>query len=174
MSETDTTVAETIIPDEVLELEEELEDTEDVEALKENLEKERTAKQQILARAKKAEADLKALKAASQTTATQTTTSNALTADEIDMRVLKAQGMSDELIGQLSKVAKVTGKSLFDAQSDEIFIAMKTKHEAEEKAEKAKLGVSRGSGSAKKEKEINTPGLSEADHKELWRKQNGQ
>lgn len=176
MSIQDEPVVEATISDEELELELDLDDTEDVEALKAKIAEKDTFARQAVARAKKAEADLKALKASGTTApATQTaliTNNNALTADEIDKRVLKAGGMSDEVLEHLTKVAQVTGKSLFDAQNDDLFVAMKTRHEDALKAEKAKLGVSRGSGSAKKEKTLNTPGLSDAEHKDLWRQQN--
>lgn len=56
MSEIDTERQEAIIPDEELELDLNLDDTEDVEALKAELEKERAIRKQLLARAKKAEA----------------------------------------------------------------------------------------------------------------------
>lgn len=170
MSEKDASQQEDTNLDEELELDTELEDTEDVETLKENLSKERIAKAQILARAKKAEAALKAKKPAE---ATQTTTNeNALTADDIDIRVLKLQGMSDDVLEMLKKVAKVNGQTLIDAQKDGLFISMKEKYDAEKKSEKASLGASHGSGSARKGKDFKTAGLSDEDHKEMWKQQN--
>ena len=61
------------------------------------------------------------------------------------------------------------GKSLLDTVSDPLFIALKESKEADAKSAKAKLGVSRGSGTVKTEKSFDTPGLSEEEHKELWK-----
>lgn len=151
-----------------------IEDTEqvedvDVDALKEQLQKRETFAKQAIARAKKAEAELKALK----NTATQITNKPQDSQEAIEKTVLKAQGMSDELLASLEKVAKVSGKSLLDAQNDPIFLALKQAKDEEVKAEKAKLGASRGSASVKKEKSFNTPGLSEAEFKELWKAKMG-
>lgn len=170
MSEQDNEVLETISSNEEVNLEEETQDTEDVDALKDTIERNRIANQQILARAKKAEAELKALKG--QATATQNTTNN-LSSEDVEVSILKAQKTSDDEIAYLKKLAKVNGTSIIDAQSDEIYLGWKAKKEAEEKSEKAKLGASRGSGSAKKEKTINTPNLSDEEHKALWKEQNG-
>jgi len=64
MSDTDNQVAETTISDEELELDLTPDGTESEDELKEKLEKAETAKKQILARAKKAEAEAKALREA--------------------------------------------------------------------------------------------------------------
>lgn len=175
MSDQDNRELESTNLDEELELEHNQDDTEDVEELKLKLEEAREANRKINARAKKAEEQLK--QQASQPVASETPKptqlNSTLTANDIDTRVLKATGMSDEMLEQLTKVATVTGKSLFEAQSDEIFIALKEKKDAETRAEKARLGASRGSGSVRKEKSLNTPGLTAAEHKELWRNSNG-
>lgn len=179
MSEQDTEQLDATNPNEELELDTELDDTEDVEALKEELEREREARRQLTARAKKTEAELKSLKGSQSSevdkaSSTQfTKTNNALTEDEIDARVLRLQGMSEELLGKLKSVAKATGKSMIEAQSDEVFLIMKEKMEAEAKSEKAKLGASKGSGTVKKVKDFNTPNLSDEEHRALWREKNG-
>lgn len=170
MSEEDKKVVEATNSNEEENFEDEIQDTEDVDVLKDTIEKDRIAKQQILARAKKAEAELKALKE-KKPEATQF--NNNLTGEEIEITILKAQKVSEDEINYLKKLAKVNGTSIIDAQNDELFTAFKAKKEAEEKSEKAKLGASRGSGSVKKEKEINSPNLSEADHKELWKARQG-
>ena len=165
MSDEDKKVLEATSSNEEENLEEEIEnDTEDVDALKSQVEKDKVAKQQILARAKKAEAELKALKEQKP----DATLNTNLTTEDIETSILKAQKVSDDEITYLKKLAKVNGTSIIDAQSDEIYIGWKAKREAEEKSEKAKLGTSKGSGSAKKEKDINTSNLSEAEHKALW------
>lgn len=167
MSEQDEQVLETISSNEEENFEEENhEGTDDVQA---QLDAERIAKQQILARAKKAEAELKQLKEAK---ASQTTNST-FKSEDIEITVLKAQGVSQDEIDYLKKLAAVNGTTVIEAQSDELFKNFKTKKEDTEKAEKARLGVSRGSGSIKKGKDINTPGLTEAEHKDLWRQKQG-
>lgn len=172
MSDKDNEQLEATTPDEELELEDNLDDTEDVEALKEKLEKANTFARQSLARAKKAEAALKdkPVQANSETVAkpTQVNNSNTLTPDDIDARVLRLQGMPEPILEALKKVAKINGQTLMEAQSDEVFVAMKAKIEEQDKSEKAKLGASRGTGSVKKAKTFNTSGLSDAEHKEMW------
>ncbi len=123
---------------------------------------------QVLARAKKAEAALK-----TQPKPPQTITQNALSQDDIDTRILKSQGMTDVHLDSLKKVAKINNTSLIEAQSDPIFQAIKEKEEREAKAQKAKLPASRGSASVKKEVNISSPGLTDAQHKELWRESQG-
>jgi hypothetical protein len=122
---------------------------------------------QVLARAKKAEAMLKAKPA----TAPARPLTNGLSAEEVEIKILKAQGTSQEEIDYLKKLAKVNETSIIEAQNDELFKNFKVKRENEIKAQKAKLGVSKGSGAVRKEKSINSPGLSDAEHKELWRSQ---
>lgn len=168
MSDEDNKVLGATMSDEELELDNELEDTDDVEALKEALKKEKTAKQQILARAKKAEAQLKEKKPAESFT-----NNNTPTHEDVETKILKAQGVSDDEIEYLKKLSKLNNTSIIEAQSDDIFKAFKSKKEAEEKAEKAKLGASRGSGSQKRDKNFNSKGLSDDEHKELWRQNQG-
>jgi hypothetical protein len=169
MSDKDNEALGATNPNEEENLETEIEDTEDVDVLKSQVERDRIAKQQILARAKKAEAELKALKE-QKPNATQNINNN-LSSEDVEVSILKAQKVSDEKIAYLKKIAKLNGTSIIDAQSDELYLAWEAKKEAEEKSEKAKLGASRGSGSVKKEKTINSTGLSDEEHKALWREQ---
>ncbi len=118
---------------------------------------------QVLARAKIAEAKLK------QKPVESITKQDSLSAEEVDVKILQSQGYSDELITDLKAVAKARGKSLLASTQDSIFLAIKNEKEAEAKAQKAKLGASRGSGQQKKEKSIATPNLSDEEHKELWK-----
>lgn len=119
---------------------------------------------QVLARAKKAEDALK-----KQPKENITNKQNSLSEEEVEVKILKSQGMTDDLIKDLKAVAKARGKSLIDSVNDSIFVAIKNEKEADGKAKKAKLGASKGSGIAKKEKDVNSVGLSDEDHKELWK-----
>jgi hypothetical protein len=177
MSEQDTQVTESTTTDtQEQELEvkpEETTDEETVETLKAQLaekdaqlQKEAEARRQLTARAKAAEA-------AKPKVEPQKNINNPIDDAMIEKKILKSQGMSDELLGELETLAKVRGKSLLDTQTDPIFIALKETKEAEAKAVKAKLGASRGSGTVKASKDFNTPGLSEAEHKEMWRASQG-
>ena len=174
MSEQDFEQLEATIPNEELELENNLEDVEDIELAKEEAEKAKQFARQALARAKKAEAELKELKKNEKPAeAPQTTNSNPLTPDEIDARVLRLQGMDTDVLEALKKVAKINGTSLIEAQTDSVFVAMKSKIEAEKVSEQAKLGASKGSGTQRKQKTFNTQGLTDAEHKELWKQAQG-
>ena len=168
--------ADSIISDEELDLELELDNTEDVEDLKLKLEEAREANRKINARAKIAEAKLKEKESQpTQTTeqkATQPISNPVLTAEDVEVRILKAQGVSNDEIVYLKKLAAVNGTSIIGAQSDELFSAFKSKKEEQEKSEKSKLGASRGSSSVKREKDYSTPGLTDEEHKEIWKRQN--
>lgn len=142
-------------------------DTPAEEVLEETVPK--TQFNQTLARAKKAEADLKALKAKETTAVNITNKQNSLSEEEVETKILKSQGMSEELISELKAVAKARGKSILDSVSDPIFVAIKNEKDATSKAQKAKLGASKGSGSVRKEKGFNTPGLTDEEHKQLWK-----
>ena len=150
-------------------------DTEDVEAIKTELAEAQKKLEQfpnIVARAKKAEADLKELRSKLPKEAEAPQVKNVPDQD-LDSRILKSQGMSDELLAALKKVASVTGKSLIDSQTDEVFIAIKDKAEAKETADKASLPASKGSGAAQVKKDTTSPNLSAEEHKELWLKNQG-
>lgn len=81
--------------------------------------------------------------------------------------VLLANGMDETLMEQLKKVAAINNTSLLKAQNDPIFVAVKEKFEREKKSSSASLGASRGSGAAKVQKGLNTPGLSREEHMRL-------
>lgn len=91
----------------------------------------------------------------------------------IEETVLKAQGVSEDEIDMLKKVAKVQGVSLLDAQKDTIFTTWKTNFEAEKKQELAQLGASRRSGQKSVRKDFKTPGLSPEEHKAMWKEKMG-
>lgn len=85
----------------------------------------------------------------------------------VEETVLLANGMDEELLTQLKKVASINGTSLIKAQNDPIFVAVKEKFEKDKKRENASLPATRGSGSAKVQKGLDTPGLSRDEHKKL-------
>jgi hypothetical protein len=154
--------------EEVVLEEETTDDIEDIAMLKTRLEEVEEAKRQLTARAHRAEAEAKALRAKPKPASQEV--NNTLSADDVDTKILQSQGMSDDLIAELKALATVRGKSILATQLDPIFIAIKAGREAEEKNAKASLGASRGSGQNKPKKNPSTPGLSDEEHKELWRK----
>lgn len=153
---------EAIIPQDEPAIELELEDTEDVQAIKDKAEKMETFARQTLARAKKAEEELKVLKTPKPTPAQDT-----LSQASVEETVLLANGMSEELLGELKAIAAVRKTSLIKAQSDPLFVAAKEVIEKERKQKEASLPVSRGSGQTKVKKTVNSPGLSRDEHKAL-------
>jgi len=111
-------------------------------------------------------------KPAAASTPSVSTPSTPQGSQSVDERVLKAQGMSDELLKQLKDVAKLRGTpdNLIDVQSDPLFTTIREKFDSDEKAKKANMGASRGSGGVKVKKDFNTPGLTPAERKELFDK----
>lgn len=96
-----------------------------------------------------------------------------LSEEVIEVKILKSQGISDELITQLKKIAKVNETGLIEAQADPYFVAYKEKLEEDQKKAKASLGASKGSSQVKKGKDFQTAGLTEEEHKQLWRDRMG-
>ena len=123
----------------------------------------------VVARAKKAEEELKKFKSSEATHITN----DSLTEESVDVKILESQGVEAEAIAYLKKLAKVNGTPILAAQQDEIYKTWKSHKEAEMKAEKARLGASKGSGGSRTEKSTTTAGLTEAEHKELWLKSQG-
>jgi len=114
-------------------------------------------------RAKKAEADLKALRVGKFIKPVSTSMQ-----PSVEETVILANGMPEELVESLKKVAKVQGlSSLIKAQNDPIFVAIKEKFEKDQKQRDASLSVSRGSGSVKAKKTFSTPGLSRDEHRKM-------
>lgn len=150
------------------------ENTGDHSDLAEQLELERKAKQQLTARAKKAEADLKELKTQlDKQSSDNSEGKQSIATPDVDERVLKANGMADELLKELKVVAQVRGVGLIEAQSDPVFASIRENYEKEVKAKEASLGTSKGSGQPKPKKDFNTPGLSKDEHKELFKQRLG-
>lgn len=169
MSEQDTEQQEAIIPETEVEVEESTpEETGETQVEEQEEMVPKSQFNQAIARAKKAEAEAKALKAKPQPQITQPVSN-----DTVDERILRAQGITEDRIDFLKGVASVRKTGLIEAQNDPLYKAYEANKEAEEKAQKAKLGASKGSGSAKKTKDLNTPGLSPEEHRQMWREKNG-
>lgn len=100
--------------------------------------------------------------------ATQTAPNQPSSVD-IEETVLKAQGMDDELLSKLKKIAALNETSLLDAQKDELFVAAKTQYEKDKASKGAAMPPSRGSGSPKPKVTLTTPGLTREQHKALLR-----
>ena len=173
MSEQDEQVLEATNSNDGQDIEINLEDTEDVEALKAQVTEKDTFAKQAIARAKKAEAELKTLKESKGAEATHVTNNTAFSEQDIEAKILLAQGMDKELLEQAKILAKIRNKSILEIQNDPILLAMKKEKEEIEKAQKAKLGASKGSSQVKAEKNINSSNLSEEEHKALWKAQQG-
>lgn len=101
------------------------------------------------------------------------TTPDAPPTESVDERILKSQGMSDQLLKELKRVARFNEVDLITAQNDPMFLAIKNKYEQEERDKAAALGASKGSGAGKSRKDFSTSGLSSEDHKALWKQKMG-
>lgn len=100
---------------------------------------------------------------------TQTTT-NSLSEQDIEAKILIAKGLDSQLVQEMKTLATMRGKSLLEMENDPIILAMKEVKEAEAKAKAARLGASKGSSAVRKEKTFSAP-LSADEHKALWREQ---
>ena len=129
--------------------------------LEAEIEKQREIAENQRIRAEKAEAKAKAPKASSKQ-------DDKNDYPDVDERILKANGMPDELLKELKAVAKARDISLIDAQNDSLFKLVKQNYEQETKAKEASLGSSKGSGNASARKTANTPGLSRDEHKAMF------
>ena len=76
--------------------------------------------------------------------------------------------MADEAVEFISKVSQVESSSLSDAMNSIMYKSWRKAKIQEYKDSKAALGVSRGA-SPSEQKTLDTPGLTEAEHKALWR-----
>lgn len=157
--------AETIISDEVVDTQDEsTSGDEETTSSNDELEKAKKTISQLTARAKKAEEALKELKTSKETNANSNIT-NTLSRDEV---ILIAKGYDDESFNQIQAIAKGKGISMLEAEKDPLFVSFKEKKDAEAKAEKAKLGASKGSGQKESK-----PGFqnfdSLEDHKKIWK-----
>ena len=88
----------------------------------------------------------------------------------IQEQVLKAQGMSDELLNVLKTISEEKGTDLISSQTDDYFLYRQEKMKQEAMDKEAALGASSGSGAGKPRKSFATPGLSEDEHKAMFKK----
>lgn len=143
--------------------------SDDVEALKAEIERKELALKQLTARAKRAEGEARALKSkvSSAATPTEEPVSN------VDERILQAQGMPSELLKELKVIAQVRNTGLIEAQNDPVFKAVKENFERELKVKEAMLPPSKGSKRAEVKKDLKTPGLSKEEHMRLAKEKMG-
>jgi len=123
----------------------------------------RKAKAQLTARAKKAEEELKKLKAEPQVNSTN----DPHLSDELK---LIARGLSDEEIEQAKIIAKGTEKSLLEAIKNPLFLTFQTDLKEKERKEKAKLGASQGSGESEEEVPGLQSGSTREEHQKAFKK----
>lgn len=76
--------------------------------------------------------------------------------------------LADEAFDRVNKVAQINEVSLNEAYASEDFKSWEERKLREVKAEKAQLPASRG-GKAEVKKTLDTVGLSDEDHKALWK-----
>jgi hypothetical protein len=119
---------------------------------------------QVFARAKKAEADLKAFRDAQAQS--QNINNDPQLSEELK---LIARGLSDKEIDKAKIVAKGLGISLPEAIKDPLFLSYQNTLKEEKRKEKAKLGASKGSGESQ-ESTLVRPGMSEEEHQEAFKK----
>lgn len=101
----------------------------------------------------------------------ETQTAESLSREEAK---LYAKGLEDDEVDRVIKIAKLDGVSLTEAYQSEDFKLYKEKKDREAKRAAAQLGAARGgSANAGQSKDFNTPGLTEDDHKKLWKKSVG-
>jgi hypothetical protein len=154
-------MSEEIVQDETVEEE----TVEEVEETPEEESEEPAEEVDWEARAKKAEALIvKHKKQPVVEKPTQATPTN------VEETVLLAQGMDEELLEQLKKVAHVNGTSLIKAQTDDLFVAVKEKFEKDKKHKSASMPASKGAGTVKQPKSVSSPGLTREEHMALVKK----
>lgn len=100
-------------------------------------------------------------------------TPDATPSGDVDERILKSQGMDDELLKELKRVARFNEQDLITAKSDPMYVAIQERIERERADKAAALGASKGSGQGKPKKDVSSPGLSADEHKRLWKQKVG-
>lgn len=128
-----------------------------------DVEKLQATNKRLFERAKKAEAEAKALRG-NRPPADQPSPSSQ---PNIEETVLLANGMPEELLTELKAVAGVRKLTLLKAQNDPLFVAIKDKFEKDQKHKAASLPASRGAGSVQAPKAVNTPNLARDEHRRL-------
>jgi len=133
---------------------------EDTVALQEKLDAALKAKSDLTARARKAEEELKALKA------NPPVTNDPQLSEELK---LIARGLSDEEIEKAKVIAKGADITLQEAIKDPLFLSYQATLKEKEKKEKAKLGASKGSGESEDDTLIK-PDMSREEHEKAFKK----
>lgn len=86
-----------------------------------------------------------------------------------DELILIAKGKSEEDLEVLQTIAKGKGISLLEAQKDPLYTSYEDKKREEKLKEEATLGASKGSGYSEEQISFQKPGLTDEDHKKLWK-----
>ena len=133
---------------------------EDTVVLQEKLDQAERAKSQLTARAKKAEEELKALKA------NPPVTNDPQLSDELK---LIARGLSDEEIDKAKVIAKGAGIALQEAIKDPLFLSYQATLKEQARKEKAKLGASKGSGESQDDTLIRAE-MTREEHERAFKK----
>lgn len=129
------------------------------------VEKLRELNKKLFERAKKAEAKLKA---GTPPVKAPITNKPSASREQVQEEILRSQGLTDDLIAELKKVATLNETDLFTAQKDDVFIAIKEKREKQRKSEDARLGAARGVAKSVPKKTFSTPGLSDEEHERMF------
>lgn len=135
------------------------------EATQEELAKIKLANLQILARAKRAESELKTLKAQNSIKINNNPPESSLS-DELK---LIARGLSDEEIDQAKIIARGKEVSLIEAIKDPLFIVYQDDLIKKQKRERAKLGASSGSEESR-DTSLIKKGMTREEHQEVFKK----
>lgn len=132
-----------------------------------DVEKLQATNKKLYARAKEAEAKLKAMTPKVTPPKKEVISKDAeyLTREEA---ILIAKGYEDEELSKLKAISKGNGCSLLDATKDEMFVLWSEKKAEETKKAKSQLGASKGSGSKRPEKSVSE--MTREEHQEFVRK----
>lgn len=154
--------------------EENQEATEDVdEESRAEVEKYKKIAEDQKVRAEKAESKLKKSKSSVETETPKKETSTQTEGDSLsrDEAKLYARGLTDEQVDKVAQIAKMEDITLDEASKSDYYTIWNDKQEKEQKQEKAQMRASRG-GKAEVKKTFDTPGLSQEEHKALWKEAN--
>jgi len=83
--------------------------------------------------------------------------------------ILFSQGLSEEEVAKAQRIALIEGVSVTEAIKDPIYQAWKTKREEAITSEKASVGTSTGSPTAKQKQDFGSKDLKREDHKALFK-----
>lgn len=119
----------------------------------------------IFERAKKAEAEVKELRAKAQEA------KSTPSVDPDELRLI-AKGLSDEEIEKARIIAKGQGITLQEALKDSMFLVFQKDFKEQQRKERAKLNASKGSGQADDETLVK-PDMKREEHIDVWRKSLG-